>query len=91
MSGLTCTSMMKLLLALTCSIASHSDAAGSAEQSKIKVAVDATVQPLKEKYDIPGMAIAITVSGKNYFYNYGVKSKETREPITIKLFLRSAH
>lgn len=43
---------------------------------------DSIIQPLMQKYQIPGMAVAILHDGKTTFYNYGVASKETQQPIT---------
>ncbi|VDZ62132.1 Beta-lactamase [Serratia odorifera] len=45
-------------------------------------AVDQIVQPLMQKYAVPGMAIAVSVDGKTHFYNYGVASKQNKQPIT---------
>nr|WP_322741560.1 class C beta-lactamase [Glaciimonas soli] len=67
---------------LVCFISGSSYAAGNLGQPTIAETVDATIKPLVQKYNIPGMAIAITVDGKNYFYNYGVASKETKQAIT---------
>ncbi len=75
-------STLKLLPMLVCFIAGSSYAVSNVDQPTIKDAVDATIKPLVQKYNIPGMAIAITVDGKNYFYNYGVASKETKQAIT---------
>jgi len=72
---------MKLCLLLVCLAASRSYAAADAEELKLKTAVDAVVQPLQAQYGIPGVAVAVTIDGKNYFYNYGVMSKETQEPV----------
>jgi len=52
------------------------------DQSAIKKSVDATITPLMQKYAIAGMAVAVTVDGKNYFYNYGVASKETGQAVS---------
>ncbi|MBP1129637.1 beta-lactamase class C [Serratia sp. PL17] len=47
-----------------------------------KADIDAIVQPLMQKYGVPGMAIAVSVEGKQQFYHYGVASKQTGKPIT---------
>lgn len=57
-------------------------AARNADQPAIRSTVDAAIQPLMQKYAIPGMAVAVTIDGKNYFYNYGVASKATGQPVT---------
>ena len=44
--------------------------------------IDAIIQPLMQKYSVPGMAIAVSVDGKQQFYHYGVASKQTGKPIT---------
>jgi beta-lactamase class C len=74
--------MRKILAVMTCFIASLSYATGNADPGKITDAMDAVVRPLKQKYNIPGIAIAVTVEGKQTFYNYGVMSRESRQPIT---------
>lgn len=76
------TGMLKAISVLSCFIAASSHAAGDLDQSRVKQIVDSAVQPLLQKYAIPGMAIAVAVDGKNYFYNYGVASKETGQPVT---------
>ncbi|MGO4744971.1 class C beta-lactamase [Serratia quinivorans] len=47
-----------------------------------KADIDAIIQPLMQKYGVPGMAIAVSVDGKQQFYHYGVASKQTGKPIT---------
>ncbi len=44
--------------------------------------IDAIILPLMEKHRIPGLALGILDNGKIRFYNYGVASKQTREPVT---------
>jgi CubicO group peptidase (beta-lactamase class C family) len=51
------------------------------QQDRVKSAVDRAVQPVMEKYRIPGMAVGITVGGTSYVFNYGVASTETRKPV----------
>ncbi len=52
------------------------------EQDAVKSAVDKAIQPVMEKYQIPGMAVGITVGGKHYVLDYGVASSKTRKPVT---------
>lgn len=55
----------------------------NADQNQfVTTIVNHNIQPLLEKYQIPGMAIAISINGKEYFYNYGVASKQTQSPVT---------
>lgn len=42
---------------------------------------DSIIKPLMQQYQIPGMAVAILHDGKTEFYNYGVASKESGQPI----------
>jgi len=48
--------------------------------------LDAVVQNgarhVMQAYAVPGMAIAISVNGKQHFYNFGVASKVTQAPVT---------
>lgn len=44
--------------------------------------VDRAIQPILEKYRIPGMAVALTVNGKHYFYNYGLAQRAPEEKVT---------
>ncbi|WP_228895790.1 class C beta-lactamase [Pseudoduganella aquatica] len=46
------------------------------------IEVDQAIQPLLEKNAIPGMAVALSVNGKHYFYNYGVASKDTGQAVS---------
>jgi len=74
--------MKKMFVVMACFVASHGYAAGNADPSETRDTIDAIVQPLKQKYNIPGIAVAVTVEGKQSFYNYGVMSKQSQEPIT---------
>jgi len=71
--------MAKKFTLLAAFMAGTGFAAANPDQSKI---VDETIKPLLKKYNISGMAIAISLNGENYFYNYGVASKETKQPVT---------
>jgi beta-lactamase class C len=49
---------------------------------KIGAAVDHAFRPLQAEHDVPGMAVAVTVEGRQYFFSYGVASKATNAPVT---------
>jgi beta-lactamase class C len=50
--------------------------------SKIANTVDRTFRPLREEHDVPGIAVAVTVDGRQHFFSYGVASKATNTPVT---------
>lgn len=77
--------LMKKLISLTilsCCLATDSHATDISGQPAMTDTVNATIKPLMQHYGIPGMAVAITIKGKPYFFNYGVMSKETRHPVS---------
>lgn len=39
------------------------------------------VQPIMQRYGIPGMAVGVVVDGRTYIYDYGVASKATHQPV----------
>jgi beta-lactamase class C len=51
-------------------------------QDPIESVVNAAVKPVMQTQDIAGMAVAVTVNGKQHFFNYGMASKETAKPVT---------
>lgn len=75
------TALTKLisLVALAGTASCHLPADDSA---RIRGIVDAAIRPLMAEYDVPGMAVAITIDGRPYFFNYGVASKESNSPVT---------
>jgi beta-lactamase class C len=52
------------------------------DAEKIRGFVDAAIRPVMAEYDVPGVAVAVTVDGKAYFFNYGVASRETNAPVS---------
>jgi len=44
--------------------------------------VDGAVGPLMKEYDVPGLAVAVTVDGQHYFFNYGIASKAAQKPVS---------
>lgn len=57
--------------------------AGAGEKvAPLRSIVEGTIRPLMSRYDIPGMAVALTVDGGSHVFNLGVSSKEGRAPVT---------
>lgn len=48
----------------------------------IRAAVDRAVRPLMARYDVPGMAVAVTVHGQPLFFNYGLASRAGAVPVS---------
>lgn len=44
--------------------------------------IDPTVQKLMKTYDLPGLALALTVDGRPCYFNYGVASRAGSRPVT---------
>lgn len=49
---------------------------------KLDAVVDEAAQALMRENGIPGLAIAITVDGRQHFFDYGVASKKTQQKVT---------
>ena len=60
--------------------ASHCVAAAQTDQP-IETIVNDAIRPVMQAQGIPGMAVAITLNGKQHYFNYGVASKETGRPV----------
>jgi beta-lactamase class C len=69
------------LLAVMPFCAGGSYAAG-VDDKAVKDAVDSTVRPIMQAFDIPGAAVGVTMNGQHHAYFYGVASKDTRKPVT---------
>ncbi len=52
------------------------------ETGAIADIVDRAVRPIMKQYDVPGIAVAVTVDGRPSFFSYGVASKESGAPVT---------
>jgi beta-lactamase class C len=53
--------------------------AGAAD---LQTMVDQAIKPILKEYDVPGIAVAVTVNGKPSYFSYGVASKESGAPVT---------
>lgn len=70
-----------IVVAASLFCAGNVHAADSGDKSRIERVVDETIRPMMDENNIPGMAVAVTVGGESYFYNYGVASKETGQKV----------
>ncbi|HEV2610179.1 MAG TPA: class C beta-lactamase [Noviherbaspirillum sp.] len=76
--------LLKLCAGIGFFLATSAYASGDVDYTKLQQTVDDAIRPAMQKYDVPGMAVALTVNGKRHFYNYGIASKETKRPVTTK-------
>jgi beta-lactamase class C len=58
----------------SCGVPLASRAADDA--AALRVTVDAAMRAVMVEHDVPGMAVAVTVNGQSWFFNYGVASRE---------------
>lgn len=57
-------------------------AAEDDNRRRLEGVVNEVIRPVMKENDVPGMAIAVTINGQRYFFNFGVASKESRREIT---------
>lgn len=73
--------LIKKIALLAC-ISPLSHAAENIDQAYIQKIVSSAIAPIQKEFNIPGMAVAVSIDGKNYFYNYGVASKEGKQAVS---------
>ncbi|OOV90861.1 class C beta-lactamase [Pseudomonas sp. MF4836] len=56
--------------------------AAAPDAHQLKALVDATIKPVMQAQDIPGMAVAISIDGQAHYFNYGVASRENRQAVS---------
>jgi beta-lactamase class C len=71
-----------LLAAVCLTFSARAQAAETDERTRVRSIVDAVVQPMMVEDDIPGVAVGITVGGKEYVFCYGVADKESGRKVT---------
>jgi CubicO group peptidase (beta-lactamase class C family) len=74
--------LLKLCAGVAFFLATSAYAAGNADQPTLAETVDQAIRPAMQKYDVPGMVVALTVNGKRHFYHYGIASKDTKRRVT---------
>ncbi|MFJ2677058.1 class C beta-lactamase [Pseudomonas sivasensis] len=48
----------------------------------LQAVVDASVKPLMQQQAIPGLVVGVVQDGKAHYFNYGVASQETGQPVS---------
>ncbi|VEG50282.1 penicillin-binding protein [Mycolicibacterium chitae] len=72
-----------LLLSVACTPASRDDPETTEPAvGGLAAAVDAAYGPLLDEYDVPGLAVAVSVDGQSHLFEYGVASTDTGEAVT---------
>lgn len=62
-----------------CTLACGTSAPG---RDDLAASVDRAFRPLLAQFDIPGMAVAVTVDGRQRYFSYGVASRRSGAPVT---------
>ncbi|WP_339544692.1 class C beta-lactamase [Pseudomonas sp. RA_35y_Pfl2_P32] len=70
------------LLALTCAASFAPLTVASTERPAIDTVVQEAAQALMQQYNIPGLAIGLSVDGQQRFYNFGVASRDTQRKVS---------
>jgi len=70
------------LLFVACSLMFGGMAMATAAPANIDVAVTDAAKAVMQQYNIPGLAIALTVDGQQHFYNFGVAAKDTQAKVS---------
>lgn len=71
---------LSCLLLMTCSFSTPLLAA--ATQADVDAKVREAAAQVMQQNNIPGMAIAVTANGKQYFYNFGITSKDAPQQVS---------
>jgi beta-lactamase class C len=74
------TSCIALALIAACCAPLASRAAD--DSARLRAIVDKAIRPVMAEHDVPGMAVAVTVDGKAYFFNYGLASIKDKTPVS---------
>jgi beta-lactamase class C len=70
------------LLALPALACLRAGAQAQTDQGQLDRVVSTAIRPIMAQNDIAGMAVAVTVLARRYFFNFGVASKESGQDVT---------
>lgn len=56
--------------------------APATHHAAIAAAIEAAIAPVMAEYKVPGMAVAVTAGGKARYFNYGVASLDSAQPVS---------
>lgn len=70
------TPILPAAAALICSCLFPCAAWAAEAPAQLRAAIDAAIRPVMAEHDVPGMAVAVTVNGQSWFFNYGLASRE---------------
>lgn len=70
------------LLAIPALACRSGKAHAQTDQSQPDRAVNAAIGPVMERSNVSGLAVAVSVEGKQHFFNYGVASKASGQKVT---------
>lgn len=79
---LKCFNLRRPAMVMATAVLFPAVASAAPDATAIRQAVDAAVAPVMAQYDVPGMAVAVTVDGHAMFFNYGVAARDTGQPVT---------
>jgi beta-lactamase class C len=82
MNFLTAARLSILTAVSLLSLTATADAADDDGQRRLERAVNEVIHPLMRDNGVPGMAVALTVQGKRYVFQYGVASRESGQKVT---------
>jgi beta-lactamase class C len=71
---------MAIAVAAACFAPSASQAAD--DNARLRAIVDQAIRPVIARYDVPGMAVGVTIDGQPYVFNYGLASIENSTPVS---------
>jgi beta-lactamase class C len=75
-------SVRPLVLAISCFCLLPTAIRAADSSGTIAHAVDSAFRRLLEAYDVPGIAVGVTVGGQPHFFSYGVAAKDANRPVT---------